>query len=346
MYSENGTINVVYHSSDLFASVLCVSLSSLFENNKNIETMQVFIIEHNISSTNKNKLLELTAGYGRMLQFIPMPDIRSKYCLKIVELKSSSNVWRYDSYCRLFLGTLLPSAIDKVLYLDSDTIINASIYELWNTDLHDNYVAAVKDTIMSEYYKLLGINLTGHYCNGGVLLFDLNKWRQDNMEDKIVEYVNLRNGYVFYMEQTVINVVCDGKIEILPPKYNAMTPIFCFSYKNILRQYKPWDWYSEQEISDAVKYPVIIHFTSSVFVINRPWQEKCNHPMVKLFLKYRKYVPWMKDKLSPDVRGPNIKIIHFIISLLPDYLLCIMIGAVRKWVRPFYIRRQKMRFIR
>ena len=50
-------MNVVYHSSDSFAVVTGVSITSLFENNKSADTINVWLIEHDITQENKNNLI-------------------------------------------------------------------------------------------------------------------------------------------------------------------------------------------------------------------------------------------------------------------------------------------------
>ena len=56
-------MNVVYHSSDSFAVVTGVSITSLFENNKSADTINVWLIEHDITQENKNNLIKIANKY-------------------------------------------------------------------------------------------------------------------------------------------------------------------------------------------------------------------------------------------------------------------------------------------
>ena len=41
-----------------------------------------------------------------------------------------------SQYARLFISSVLPENLEKVLYLDCDIIIRQSLDELWNLDMH------------------------------------------------------------------------------------------------------------------------------------------------------------------------------------------------------------------
>ena len=65
-------MDVVYHSSDSFAAVTGVSITSLFENNKSADTINVWLIEHDITQENKDNLVKIANKYERKIYFIPM----------------------------------------------------------------------------------------------------------------------------------------------------------------------------------------------------------------------------------------------------------------------------------
>ena len=112
-------MNVAYHSSNEFSPILGVSITSLFENNKDFEEINVFIIEKAINKINKEKLLKLAQSYGRNIYFIDMPEINETEKLNLVKVSSK---WGFDGYIRIFLDIIL---IIKILFtgLVSVTII-------------------------------------------------------------------------------------------------------------------------------------------------------------------------------------------------------------------------------
>lgn len=328
-------MNIVLHSSDLFSAVLVVSMVSVMENNKDEQKIDFYIIEHEISEKHKKMIMGMVDKYpNSFVHFIPMPDINTKFGLGLKMIKS---IWLFDSYSRLFLGTLLPADIDRVLYLDCDTICNGSLHDFYNIDFEDNYAAGVIDCLSDAYYELFGMNETSRYCNSGMLLFNLKKWRDDNMEKTVASYVRSKNGYVFFMEQSVVNILLQNKIKIVHPKYNTYTLMVAFSHNNLRRLRRCTRYYSDEEIDDAIKNPVLIHLTNGFYVKGRPWIEGNAHPFRNLYMKYRTLTPWKDEPLFEDKSSFKQKAVLAIVKMLPQRYLCSMVGWVYNVWRPHHI---------
>lgn len=323
-------MNVVYHSSDSFAPVLGISIASLFENNKDFDEISVYIIENKISEENKKKLLELASNYNRSIIFITMPDINEKERLHLKKVKEK---WIFDSYCRLFLDHLLPNYIDRVLYLDGDVLISDSLLDLWNLDFKGKSVAAVADCVSEAYYKLFNLSENAHYCNSGVLLFDLQSWRKLNMPDKIRKYIASNNGYVFFMEQTVFSYLIKDDLLLLHPKFNTNSMMQVLGYENMYKLRCFSRFYTKSEIEEAVKHPVLIHMTSSFLIVNRAWNEITNHPMKNECKKYSLLTPWGSAAIAKDNRSLKKKIIDLIISAIPNVILLPFISLIYNKLR-------------
>lgn len=329
-------MNVVYHSSDSFTPVLAVSMVSIMENNKDMDDITFYVLEKKISEANKQKLKGMVASYGRNLVLIPMPDMQKEYDFPIAKVRKK---WILDSYCRLFLGTILPKDVERVLYLDCDTICHGSLKDIWGVNLDGKNCAAVTDAVGEHYYSLFEMNKTSSYCNSGMVLFDIKKWREDKMEDIVARYVRQHNGYVFFMEQSVMNIVLQDRIKVLHPKYNVYTLISSMSYQDLklLRHCKRF--YSEKELEEAKVDPRLIHLTNLFLVKGRPWYEGNEHPFKDLFLRYRALTPW-KDEPLMQMKLSTQKIIQFtVIKFVPRKLLLSMIGILYEVIRPKQIAR-------
>ena len=90
-----------------------------------------------------------------------------------------------ESYFRLLLVDLLPTTVKRVLYLDIDIIVNKNLYELYNTDLKDLYLAACptfKPMDYQDFVKLSEERAKNCYFNAGVILFNLEKMRDDKWD--------------------------------------------------------------------------------------------------------------------------------------------------------------------
>lgn len=332
-------MNVTYHSSDSYCPVLGTSIVSLLENNKSFDSIRIFVIEEKISEKNKDKLKTMVDSYGREIVFIPMPDVNKTQNLGLKAVRSG---WIFNSYCRLYLDQILPDDVDRVLYLDSDVLVLGDLQELWNIDLQGKCVAGVTDCLSSKYYEMLEMSRTSHYCNSGVQLQDLRQWKEQKVGDKVRAYVHKSGGYIFFMEQTVFNVVLQDKILVLPPEYNTYTLMQCLSYRELIKLRNPRNYYSESEIQDAVKAPKIVHLTSTFIIKNRAWFADNNHPMKETFKKYKGMTPWRDEPGFPDRTNRLQKFERVCVKVVPHSILLGLVGWIYNGPRIINIK-NKMR---
>lgn len=152
------------------------------------------------------------------------------------------------AYARFFIPEYVPE--DKVLYLDSDLIVNTSLEKLFSIDLENRLLAAVKDT-------------DGITFNTGVLLINNEKWRQEKLKERLIEQsvvtikeVKEGNFENFNGDQTILNQVCSSQWLELNRIYNLQVG------HDIVALYNNW-----QEHLAFHDKPVVIHFTT----YRKPW---------------------------------------------------------------------------
>ena len=124
--------------------------------------------------------------------------------------------------------------VDRVIYMDSDTLVVKDLAELFNQDLDGYILGAVSDiATMAQpgYLATIGYR-EKDYFNSGMLLLDLNKMRQAKVGQNLNEYV-LRNQNLIFIDQDAYNVVLRKKIKKLPYKYNCMTTLHFERYKSV-----------------------------------------------------------------------------------------------------------------
>lgn len=302
-------MDVVYSSDDRYAQHVGVSMVSLFEKNHHFKEINIHLIENQISLVNKKKLRSISEEYNRSLNFISFRDFSSELDLNMEHSISIS------AYARLFASRVVEKDIDTLLYLDCDTIIDANLDELFTLNIEDYYVAGVEDTVSPETKKRVGLNGQKRYINSGVMLINLKKWRKEDIERKFIDFINYYKGNVFHHDQGVINGVLSDQVLILPPTYNAMTPIFTMSRDEMLDYYNLKDIYMEDELEKAKTKPVIIHYTPAF--VCRPWVKGCNHPLTYKYQKYLEMTPWKGTQLEKDKRKLPEKVVAFIFNHLP-----------------------------
>ncbi|WP_061464191.1 glycosyltransferase family 8 protein [Peribacillus simplex] len=300
-------LNVLYSTDDNYAKYGGVSMLSLFENNKNVEEICVYIIDNKISKENKEKLSEIADVYNRNLVFIDGSDM-----LRKTEKKDDFPI---AAYGRLFISNLIN--IDKILYLDCDTIINGSLKHLWLKNIDDFFVAGVQDNPAKYNVSIIGMGDNDRYLNSGILLINLSLWRKNELEKSFVEFINKYRGNVPHHDQGIINGVCKDRILILEPEFNLMPPFLHMNRRQIMKLYNIKKYYTQQQINSAIKDPVIIHYISKFY--NRPWNKECTHPFKKMYEKYLNLSPW-NNRLDNSPLGTKVQIRKRVYEIMPFFI--------------------------
>ncbi len=237
----SNNISIVYICDEKYVMPTCVSIQSIYENKKD-SVYDIYVIGIDLSQNSKNKINSIKlSGIN-----IYLLDFENKYR----DLETSHV---YVSKAALFKFDIpnILSDLNKVLYLDGDTIVMDDLGELFNTDINDFYAGVVRDLSACYIQKdniRLGIQT---YFNSGVMLLNLNKLRQDNIPERLLEY-KMNSTSVKYMDNDCFNAVFKDNVYFLNPKYNYF----------IVNEYL-----YEKETSSKI-FPLIIHFTSS-----KPWQK-------------------------------------------------------------------------
>lgn len=117
--------------------------------------------------------------------------------------------WTWMTMMRTALTKILPD-LDKVLSLDVDTLAVKDVSDLWEIDLGDNYLAAVREPRKSKDRL---------YVNFGVVLFNLKLLRETGKDNEIINALNTR-PYEF-CEQDCVPELCEGKILTIDGGYNT-----------------------------------------------------------------------------------------------------------------------------
>lgn len=302
-------MDVVYCCSDLFAEVCGVSIVSLFENNKHIPEINVYIVDDSISETNKTRFNQMAKEYSRNISFIPMPDPSEFYHDRRFTIQTLGH-----TYSRMILGDILPPEVKRVISLDSDTIVLGNVDELWNIDLKGCSIAGVDDCMgRIAMVKTQHLKADAVHCNAGMFVIDLETWRKENWTQLFYEYIkNLFDAGIALggYEEEVINKILGERMQILPPKFNLMTLEQVLSYDEVLLFRRPLHYYSREEIEEAKKSPVITHTTNFFYVRKRIFEENSDHPMCPQYEKFRAMTPWSKEPamtMHPTVKQRLIK---------------------------------------
>lgn len=179
-----------------------------------------------------------------------------------------------ESLYRLELPNILPSTVEKVIYLDADIIVLEDLDELYTMDLSKDYLAAC-----NEYYPPLADNLNlcsaFDYFNAGVLVLNLAKWRKDNFTATCLEYAKITDKTLYCLDQDILNSVLNGNWVRLDMRWNLVKSFFTNKSEFIAA-------YGKESIEAIIKKPKIVHYSD----YSKPWHYLDEHPMKSLYQYY------------------------------------------------------------
>lgn len=306
---------VLFQFSEMYVPYAGIAISTLLKNNQDIDELHVFLATRNLSEENRGKLEKLENEYHRKFVYLNADKIYDKineYGCK--DWNGSQATWM-----KLFVMSEIPSSIDRLLYLDSDTLITGSLKELGEMDLEEHPIAAVIDSISpksSERLKLEG----RPYHNGGLLLFNLQYWREHDTESKMLQHLkeNIQNYPV--NDQDLINDFFRDGILTLNPKFNFQGTHFFYRDKTYFStiRWKPGLYYSPETIAEARKDIRVIHFFR--FCGEYPWQPGNIHPCNKAFEEEKSISLWKDYQEPAHTLKPIFRIEKLLYKTLPKKL--------------------------
>ena len=260
-------IYILMVSDDNFAFLLKQSLFSIFNSNKESK-IHVFIVNDGIKDGIWGEIVELAIQFDN--------EIIALHAPKLEEVKLSG-AYNITTYYRLLAAEMLPYNLNKVLYLDCDILTLGNLDELFCIDMGNNLVAGVLDIQGKKTKKQIGLQEHDIYINAGMLLINLDLWRKENIQKQCFSWLEHMGNTVPFNDQGIINHICKTRIKVLPPKYNTMWAYESFSCRQLKKHICTNPFYSDAEISEAKKHPIILHFAGYPFL--RPWYKHnlCKH---------------------------------------------------------------------
>lgn len=314
-------LQIAYSSDQNYVKYLKASLLSLLVHNHIFKNITVHVLSSEITLDAKNEIASICEGFSHKAIFYEFSDIRRKLGNLKVETIALA------AYSRLFLTEVISSDVDKILYLDCDSIIKGSFEKLWTEDNEKFSICGVEDIVPTSFKTAIGLKYDHRYINSGMILINLKKLRYDGSFDKILNFINEADSEIPHHDQGIINKVFSDSIKILPPNYNVMTPFYLMNSQQLRELYTLDNYYSDNELNNATKNPIFVHFTQSY--ITRPWVKKSEHPLKDEFLRYFFSANSKDAPLDNDLRIFKVKLISILFKLLPFRLFLIIINRVR-----------------
>lgn len=210
--------------------------------------------------------------------------------------------WTSAAYYRLLFPVLVPTSCTRLLYLDTDTLVTGDLGPLFHTDLKGHPVGAVYDNWVGTAPQL-GITEEGQYFNSGMMLMDLEQWREKNISAQVFAYLEKYPERIRFVDQCGLNAVLAGNWCQLEWKYN------------VLHARVPESMSAKQR-KQFIQDKVILHFT-----MDRPWRMLCRHPYRRLYQMH----------LQKSPMGNASRYTDFTWSKIPAYIRLQVIEWYFNW---------------
>ena len=270
---ERQPIRVMFCCDPGYYQHLAVALASLLENNRR-HPLEVIIVSSAAD----------VAAESRLLGTLPThPDakiiIRYFSLDRFRALPTSFHI-TLEAYLRILIIDVLPSGIDKILYLDCDLVVIDDLGSLWETDVRGYALAAVPDPYGSDRPHKLGMPEGAPYVNSGVLLLNVRRWHEQGLVSQIIDYANRMGSGLEYHDQDAINALLYTEIRTLPFRWNCQARMFW------PRQSVPKS--DRSAIMAAICNPAIIHYTTA----QKPWMFTAFMPQRAVYHRYLALTGW------------------------------------------------------
>ncbi|MEO7368131.1 MAG: glycosyltransferase family 8 protein [Gemmatimonadaceae bacterium] len=170
----------------------------------------------------------------------------------------------------LLLPDVLPGDVDRVLFLDPDLLVLDDVGKIWDTDLGDDTIAAVRDLAIPRCSsprgvkdrQTMGIPDDAPYFNAGMMLIDLARWRTEKVSTRALDYLEQHRGRTDYSHQEALNAVLWNKWKQLDQRWNLIASLAGRRYS--------------QSPQSAVA-PGIVHFAGRF----KPWRLDVRSPFAE-----------------------------------------------------------------
>jgi lipopolysaccharide biosynthesis glycosyltransferase len=217
---------IVSAANEAYAMPLATALRSITEANRASWPLEFWVLHDGIDEALQKKVLSSLPEKSALIVWVP------------VEMKlfagfsaGTTNYISKITYARLLIPEIFPPTVAKVLYLDADLLLFEDLGSLWQTDLGGAVVGAVADFSLHTRFLAQGfdpqVGRAHHgglppvrdYFNAGVLLIDLERWREREISKRAFAYLK-EHPRSPHMDQDALNFAADTQWLALDPRWN------------------------------------------------------------------------------------------------------------------------------
>jgi lipopolysaccharide biosynthesis glycosyltransferase len=275
-------------------------IQSIIKNTSPDKNYDILILENGVSLRNKERLLKLVES--RQNVYLRFFNVNAFDEIKHVHTRAHFSP---ATYARLFIPKIFTEQ-QRVLFIDADTVVNDDVAKLFQTELGDNLIAAVKDIVMEGFVKFraisdhhtgaleageylrkyLGMKNPDGYFQAGLILFNLEQMREENTYSHLINV--LTEKVYWFLDQDIMNKVFEGRVHFLPLNWNVF-----HGNGNTYEFFPGLKFSTFSRFLKARKAPSMVHFAGD----QKPW----DNPAVdfaELYWNALGQTPWYEERVK------------------------------------------------
>jgi lipopolysaccharide biosynthesis glycosyltransferase len=292
-------IIIVSAANRLYAMPLAVMMTSVVCNAKSGRDIDFYIIESDIDAEMRKKVeasvLQNKAGsYQVGIHWITLD------ASMVRNLPGAGHVAHItpDTYAKVLAPDLLPATCHRAISLDSDLVVLADVADLFDA-LDDQHTLAAVSNVFFPFvsspflntsipvvfnYAELGIPATNRYLQAGVLVINVDLWRERKITSRIIEYLEAYGNKIYFHDQGGLNAILFDQWMRLDQRWNQTSTIL-----------QPEHWkspaYSKSDWRKTRDDPFIVHYTGP----DKPWNPGYKRPRASFFYRYFQKTVFKQD---------------------------------------------------
>ena len=288
-------VPVVFAADDTYVPMVTTTIRSMLDNASSDRFYDVVVLTSNISWEHQELMRECLVG-GADNVSLRFHDVSSVMCE--YDLATNNAHIGIETYYRFIIQRVMPG-YEKVLYLDSDLVVEGDVAELYDTELGDNLLGAtidvdylgnlnMNDGERLEYTKMkLKMSNPYGYFQAGVLLLNLKAMREAYTTAQWLEFASVRD--FIFDDQDVLNAHCEGRVTYLDQRWNVMHA--CGDRVSRVAPFAPAAVY--KTYMEARQAPFIRHYAGC----DKPWN-LIGCDWAADYWKYARETPFYEDLVA------------------------------------------------
>ena len=250
-----------------------VAFLSMLENANRSFFYKLYILHTDITEENQDKLKSIVSQFeNASLEFINMDN-------RFTELFSQT-IFKGHYSKEIYFKFLAPSIFPqykKIIITDVDVVYQGDISKDFENfeDNENDYLAGVttpslKGSWLETFFEKTYEDFTESerkalLTGGGYWIFNLDKMRRDNCEQKFIEFAEKNATRSRQPEQDTVNLICYPHMKLLP--LSAMVCTYLYDLYDTKNASNNDLVYSSGQLKEALENPVQVHYATAI----KPW---------------------------------------------------------------------------